>query len=68
MVFVYLLAAIGLVSLIVLATAAIGDTRDPGSPASADPFDAAVNAAAELNAEAWKAIHELRELNSERER
>ncbi len=65
MIFVYLLAFIGLFLLLGLAAAAVlGAARhfDGGEPE--DSFDLALSAVARLQAGAWRAIQELRELDS----
>jgi hypothetical protein len=62
MIFVYLLACIGLFALILLAglclTALALYARDEGEPA--DAFDLAASAVSNIQAGAWQAIQELR--------
>jgi hypothetical protein len=62
MIFVYVLALIGLAALILLAglflTALALYARDEGEPA--DAFDLAVSAVSNIQAGAWQAIQELR--------
>lgn len=62
MIFVYLLACIGLFALILLAglflTALALYARDEGK--SADAFDLATSAVSNIQAGAWQAIQELR--------
>ncbi len=63
MVFVYVLALIGLAVLIVIAVAAIAALSEPSEErATDDPYDAALDAVARLQAAAWTAIHELKDL------
>jgi hypothetical protein len=61
--FVYILAAIGLLVLICLAAAAVlGPARRPGDE-PADAFDLALSAVSRLQGAAWRAVQELRELD-----
>jgi hypothetical protein len=63
MFFVYCLALIGLGVLVFLAWAALADAISEVNDDS-DPYDEALDAAARLNAGAWEAIQELRQLGS----
>lgn len=64
MIFVYLLAIIGLLTLLGLAAAAVlGAGRSLGSNEPSDSFDLALTAVSRLRASAWKAIQELRALD-----
>lgn len=65
MIFVYLLALIGLLTLVGLAALAIiGAGRRIGEREPEDSFDLALSAVARLQSSAWRAIQELRELDS----
>lgn len=62
MFFVYLLAALGLAVLLVLAASGLAYGLDEPDPD--DPYEQALAAAARLQAGAWEAIHELREIGA----
>lgn len=63
MLFVYILAAIGLLVLSGLAAAAVlGPARRPGDE-PADAFDLALSAVSRLQGAAWRAVQELREVD-----
>lgn len=67
MIFVYVLALIGLLSLLALAALAIlGAGRQSSDKEPEDSFDLALSAVARLQSSAWRAIQELRELDSHR--
>ncbi len=66
MVFVYLLALIGLLTLLVLAVVAVFGSGHHGGDEPGDGFDVALSAVARLQAGAWHAIQEIRELDSHR--
>jgi hypothetical protein len=64
--FVYLLALIGLLTLLGLSAAAIlGADRGIGEREPADAFDVALAAVARLQSSAWRAVQELRDLDSQ---
>lgn len=64
MVFVYLLALIGLLTLLALAASAIlGAGRGLIGRDSEDSFDLALSAVSRLQASAWRAVQELRQLD-----
>jgi hypothetical protein len=65
--FVYLLALVGLATLIILAAdTMLGTSEQPPSEVlDNDPYDKALAASAELQAEAWTALHELRSIDRE---
>jgi hypothetical protein len=65
MLFVYVLAAIGLVALIALAVVALDDPPEKRAVES-DPYDEALNATARMQASAWEAVQELRALDDGR--
>lgn len=62
MAFVYTLALIGLIALLVLAASGLAYGLDEPEPD--DPYEQALVAAARLQAGAWEAIHELRRLGT----
>lgn len=67
MVLVWFLAILGLVMLIGLAALALlGTARGRGDQEPEDSFDLALSAVARLQSSAWRAIQELRELDSHR--
>ncbi len=67
MIFVYVLALIGLLSLLALAAlAVVGAGRQASNKEPEDSFDLALSAVARLQSSAWRAIQELRELDSHR--
>lgn len=61
MVFVYILALIGLLALIALAVVAVAEPSEPPEP-EVDPYEDALGAVARIQAGAWRAVAELREL------
>jgi hypothetical protein len=67
MIFVYVLALIGLLSLLALAAlAVVGAGGQASNKEPEDSFDLALSAVARLQSSAWRAIQELRELDSHR--
>jgi len=60
MLFVYTLAFIGLLVLVVLAAAALAE--DTTAEECDDPYHDALSAAARIQAGAWQAVHELGQL------
>jgi hypothetical protein len=67
MIFVYLLAFIGLFLLLGLAALAVlGVARHLGDDEPEDSFGLALAAVARLQSAAWRSIQELRELDSRR--
>jgi hypothetical protein len=71
MFFTYVLALVGLITLVGIAIAAIVISWQhqigPTDPVSDDPYDEALGAAARMQAAAWTAVHELRALDPDRE-
>lgn len=67
MIFVYFLALIGLLALLALSTLAVlGAGRAATEKEPEDSFDLALSAVARLQSSAWRAVQELRELDSHR--
>ncbi len=67
MIFVYVLALIGLLSLLALAALAVLSAgRQASDKEPADSFDLALSAVARLQGAAWRAVQELRDLDSHR--
>ncbi len=66
MVFVYLLALIGLLALIALAVVALTEPTESPEP-EADPYEDALGAVARIQAGAWQAVEELRQLDRREE-
>lgn len=67
MIFVYLLAFIGLFMLLGLAALAVlGAAQHLGDDEPGDSFDLALSAVARLQSAAWRSIQELRNLDSHR--
>lgn len=62
MLFVYVLALIGLVALVGLAAAALMQPPAPRGE-DPDPYDEALEAVARLQAGAWQAVQQLRQLD-----
>lgn len=67
MFFVYILALIGLLTLLGIAgwVLSVWSGAPSEAPATDDPYDDALAAAARLQARAWEAAHELRQLGRE---
>jgi hypothetical protein len=63
MLFVYLLAGIGLLALLGLAAAAVFGVQRVGDEESEDAFDMALAAVGRLQSAAWQAVQELRDLD-----
>jgi hypothetical protein len=68
MLFVYLLAGIGLLTLLGLAAAAVLGVEHVGGEEPEDAFDAALTAVGRLQSAAWQAIQELRDLDQRHEK
>lgn len=67
MVLLWLFALIGLATLLGLAVlAVVGAARNQANPEPEDAFDVALAAVSRLQAGAWSAIQELRDLDSSR--
>lgn len=67
MFFVYILALIGLFTLVFLALAYLSEPVDP-TPTEADPYDESLDAVARLQAGAWEAIQEMNRLDRRADR